>query len=271
MNNKSCENALRLCSVGPFWLKLFLFQAPCGLGDWLSNGMPRLWRVLKGPCGLKAGLEHGGDRALRCPHGRSLGSWYKSLNTALDVDPPETPILVISTPISITFSFEGLGDSRILSFELQLKGVDNRTTLDGGDTGVRLSDRVQFVAQSTSPAVRVTLEGRWIVTAGSLQVDFCYSLQLRGLAGGGVTAWSEVSEGMSTESTTTYRGRKSTYSGEGMLRRDPGENAKEREDENVWHRECGRIVEEARADSAVHFVSRCARRKVAHDAHSVLR
>ena len=60
---------------------------------------------------------------------------------------------------------------------------------------------------------------------GSLQVDFCYSLQLRGLAAGGVTAWSEVSEGMSTESTTTYRERKSTYSGEEMLRRDPVDQA----------------------------------------------
>ena len=119
------------------------------------------------------------DRALRCPHGRSLGSWYECLNTALDVDSPETP------PFSITFSFEALEDSRILSYELQLKGVDNRATLDGGDTGVRLSDRVQFDAQSTSPAVRVTHEGRWIVTAGSLEVDFCYSLQLRGLAAGG--------------------------------------------------------------------------------------
>ena len=164
------------------------------------------------------------DRALRCPHGRSLGSWYKCLNTTLDVDSPETPILVNSTPFSITFSFEGLEDSRILSYELQLKGVDNRATLDGGDTGVRLSDRVQFDAQSTSPAVRVTPEGRWIMTAGSLEVDFCYSLQLRGLAAGGVTAWSEVSEGMSTESTTTYR--KSTYSCEEMLRRDPVDQAR---------------------------------------------
>ena len=57
-------------------------------------------------------------------------------------------------------------------------------------------------------------------------MDFCYSLQLRGLAAGGVTAWSEVSEGMSTESTTTYRERKSTYSGEEMLRRDPVDQAK---------------------------------------------
>ena len=83
---------------------------------------------------------------------------------------------------------------------------------------------MQFDAQSTSPAVRVTPEGRWIMTAGSLEVDFCYSLQLRGLAAGGVTAWSEVSEGMSTESTTTYR--KSTYSGEEMLRRDPVDQAR---------------------------------------------
>ena len=163
------------------------------------------------------------DRALRCPHGRSLRSWYKYLNTALDVDPPETPILVNSTPISITFSFEGL-DSRILSYELQLHGVDNRTALDGGDTGVRLSDRVQFDAQSTSPAVRVAPAGRWIVTAGSLEVDFCCSLKLRELAGGGVTAWSEVSEGMSTEPSTTYR--KSTYSCEEMLRRDPVDQAR---------------------------------------------
>ena len=166
------------------------------------------------------------DRALRCPHGRSLGSWYEFLNTALDVDSPGIPILVNSTPFSITFSFEGLEEGRILSYELQLKCLDDRATLDGGDTGVRLSDRVQFDAQSTTPAVRVTPEGRWIVTAGSLEVDFCYSLQLRGLAAGGVTAWSEVSEGMSAESTTTYRVRKSTYSGEEMLRRDPVDQVK---------------------------------------------
>ena len=121
------------------------------------------------------------DRALRCPHGRSLGSWYEFLNIALDVDSPGIPILVNSTPFSITFSFEGLEEGRILSYELQLKCLDDRATLDGGDTGVRLSDRVQFDAQSTTPAVRVTPEGRWIVTAGSLEVDFCYSLQLRGL------------------------------------------------------------------------------------------
>ena len=166
------------------------------------------------------------DRALRCPHDRSLGSWYEFLNTALDVDFPGIPILVNSTPFSITFSFEGLEEGRILSYELQLKCLDDRATLDGGDTGVRLSDRVQFDAQSTTPAVRVTPEGRWIVTAGSLEVDFCYSLQLRGLAAGGVTAWSEVSEGMSAESTTTYRVRKSTYSGEEMLRRDPVDQVK---------------------------------------------
>ena len=148
------------------------------------------------------------DRALRCPHGRSLESWYEFLNTALDVDSPGIPILVNSTPFSITFSFEGLEEGRIFSYELQLKCLDDRATLDGGDTGVRLSDRAQFDAQSTTPAVRVTPEGRWIVTAGSLEVDFCYSLQLRGLAAGGVTAWSEVSEGMSAESTTTYRVRK---------------------------------------------------------------
>ena len=129
------------------------------------------------------GMEHGGrgfvsrpDRALRCPHGRSLGNWYKCLNTVLYVDLPETPTLVNTTPISITFPFEGLGDSRVLSYELQLKDVGNRATLDGGDTGVRFSDRVQFVVQSTSPAVRVLPEGRWILTAGPLQVDFCYSL-----------------------------------------------------------------------------------------------
>jgi len=133
---------------------------------------------------------------------------------------------VNSTPFSITFSFEGLEEGRILSYELQLKCLDDRATLDGGDTGVRLSDRVQFDAQSTTPAVRVTPEGRWIVTAGSLEVDFCYSLQLRGLAAGGVTNWSEVSEGMSAESTTTYRVRKSTYSGEEMLRRDPIDQVK---------------------------------------------
>ena len=156
------------------------------------------------------------DRALRCPHGRSLGCWYE----------PETPILVNSTPISITFSFEGLKDSRILSYELQLKGVESRATLGGGYTGVRLSDRVQFDVQSTSPAVCLMPEGRWIMTADSLQVGVCYSLQLRGLASSGVTAWSEASEGKSTESTTTYRERKSTYSGEEMLRRDPVDQAK---------------------------------------------
>ena len=83
-------------------------------------------------------MERGASRpdpALRCPHGRILGSWYECLNTALGVDSPETPILVNSTPFSVTFSFEGLEESRILSYELQLKGVDNRATLDGGDTG----------------------------------------------------------------------------------------------------------------------------------------
>ena len=206
------------------------------------------------------------DRALRCPHGRSLGSWYKCLNTALDVDPPETPILVNSTPISITFSFEGLEDSRILSYELQLKGVDNRATLDRGDTGVRLSDRVQFDAQSTSPAVRVTPEGRWIVTAGSLQVGFCYSLQLRGLAAGGVTAWSEVSEGMSTESTTTYRERKCTYSGEEMLRRDPVDQAKMLKNEIT--RMYG-IESVEQLSKKLEQILRCT--LLPHNAHSVLR
>ena len=167
----------------------FLVQAPCGLADWLWNGMSRLRRVLKRPCGRKARMERGGrgsraGRALRFPHGRSLGSWYEFLNTALDVDSPGIPILVNSTPFSITFSFEGLEEGRILSYELQRKCLDDRASLDGGDTGVRLSDRVQFDAQSTTLAVRVTPEGRWIVTAGSLEVDFCYSLQLRGLAAG---------------------------------------------------------------------------------------
>ena len=41
-----------------------------------------------------------------------------------------------------------------------------------------------------------------------------------------MTAWSEVSEGMSAESTTTYRVRKSTYNGEEMLRRDPVDQVK---------------------------------------------
>ena len=41
-------------------LKPFLFKAPCGLGDKLSNVMSRLWRVLKRRCGPTAGREHGG-------------------------------------------------------------------------------------------------------------------------------------------------------------------------------------------------------------------
>ena len=44
----------------------FLVQAPCGLGDRLSNGMFRLWRVLKRRCGPTAGREHGG-RGFRAP------------------------------------------------------------------------------------------------------------------------------------------------------------------------------------------------------------
>ena len=57
-------------------------------------------------------------------------------------------------------------------------------------------------------------------------MDFCYSLQLRGLAASGVTTWSEVSEDLITESTTTYRERKSAYRDEEMLRRGPVDQAR---------------------------------------------
>ena len=123
-----------------------------------------------------------------------------------------------------------------------------------------MSDRVQFDAQSTSPAVRLMPEGRWIMTAGSLQVGVCYSLQLRGLTAGGVRAWSEMSEGKSTESTTTYRERKFTYSGEEMLRRDPVDQAKTLKSEKT--RMYG-------IESVLEQILRCT--LLPHNAHSVLR
>ena len=166
----------------------FLVQGPCEPDDFdcLLN-MKRQWDRRQGESAVAVASEPARPSS---PLLARPKSWYEFLNTALDVDSPGIPILVNSTPFSITFSFEGLEEGRILSYELQLKCLDDRATLDGGDTGVRLSDRVQFDAQSTTLAVRVTPEGRWIVTAGSLEVDFCYSLQRRGLAAGGVTAWS---------------------------------------------------------------------------------
>ena len=91
-------------------------------------------------------------------------------------------------------------------------------------------------------------------------------LQLRGLAAGGVTAWSEVSEGMSTESTTTYRERESTYSGEEMLRRDPVDQAKTLKSEKT--RMYGiESVEEL--SKKLEQILRCT--LLPHNAHSVLR
>ena len=48
-----------------------------------------------------------------------------------------------------------------------------------------------------------------------------------------MTAWSEVSEDMITESTTAHRERKSTYSGEEMLRRDPVDQTKTLQNEKT--------------------------------------
>ena len=121
-------------------------------------------------------MEHG-DRGLRA------GQTGLSAARTAEVWGAVTPILVNSTPNFITFSFEDLEDSRILSYELQLKDVDSRAILGGGYTGDWLSDRVQFFAQSTSSAVRLMSGGCVLLFATSWTgCRWCYSL-VKGVRG----------------------------------------------------------------------------------------
>jgi len=129
---------------------------------------------------------------VRAHSSRGAGEWCRTgdqpICTAIVAPPPLAPELVYATPRALTFSFAGVEDPRVTSYEVR------RYEGWAGSWG-RASRPLKFDAQSL--AVRVTSEKRWVVNMDQLRSETAYTLQLRGVTEA-VTQWSPRSEAMFT-------------------------------------------------------------------------
>jgi len=131
---------------------------------------------------------------LRACSASGAGEWCRldkqPVCTAIDSPAPPPPELVKNTSHSLTFSFAGVEDHRIVAYQVRrYEGWMGRWG--------RASSPFQFNADL--PGVRVTSERRWVVTIEDLQSETTHALQLRGITSTGhVTKWSSWSEAMST-------------------------------------------------------------------------
>eukprot|EP00929_Paragymnodinium_shiwhaense_P086092 TRINITY_DN46590_c0_g1_i1.p1 TRINITY_DN46590_c0_g1~~TRINITY_DN46590_c0_g1_i1.p1 ORF type:complete len:1903 (+),score=416.66 TRINITY_DN46590_c0_g1_i1:129-5837(+) len=147
---------------------------------------------------------------------RRLETSDKASFTAILSPPPPAPEMVYALPRSLTFSFAGSGDKRVVAYEVRAFELSPAAAAVAAaaaagshefDASLWQSPPKPLEFDGQSPAVRITSELRWIVHIDNLRADTAYVLRLRGVTQAGTgTEWSAASEVMTTLSASEAGG-----------------------------------------------------------------